>query len=67
VMCSASASGGHEEQGRPDLENNQIEPDHRVKNDPQSMASGEDKQIAKAVEVMLRSLDRTPAREGGGK
>ena len=39
------------------LENNQTEPDHLVKNDPQSSAEGEDKQIAKAVEVMLRSLD----------
>lgn len=39
------------------LENNQTEPDHLIKNDPQSTAQGEDKQIAKAVEVMLRSLD----------
>jgi hypothetical protein len=34
-----------------------MEPDHRVKNDPQSMAEGKDKQIAKAVEVMLKQLD----------
>ena len=39
------------------LENNQIEPDHLVKNDPQSTASGQDKQIEKAVEVMLETLD----------
>lgn len=39
------------------LENNQTEPDHLVKNDPESSAAGEDKQIAKAVEVMLKSLD----------
>ena len=38
-------------------ENNQIEPDHLVKNDPQSTASGQDKQIEKAVEVMLETLD----------
>ena len=42
------------------LENNQTEPDHVIKNDPQSSALGEDKQIAKAVEVMLRSLDAKP-------
>ncbi|MFK7821011.1 MAG: S41 family peptidase [Planctomycetaceae bacterium] len=40
------------------LENNQTEPDHQVKNDPQSTADGEDKQIAKAVEVMLKTLDQ---------
>ena len=39
------------------LENNQTEPDHLVKNDPQSTASGQDKQIEKAVEVMLKALD----------
>jgi tricorn protease len=39
------------------LENNQSEPDHLIKNDPQSTAKGEDKQIAKAVDVMLKSLD----------
>ena len=39
------------------LENNQTDPDYLVKNDPQSTAKGEDKQIAKAVEVMLKSLD----------
>ena len=39
------------------LENNQIEPDHLVKNDPQSTSSGQDKQIEKAVEVMLETLD----------
>ena len=38
-------------------ENNQIEPGHLVKNDPQSTASGQDKQIEKAVEVMLETLD----------
>lgn len=39
------------------LENNQTDPDHLVKNDPQSTVEGEDKQIAKAVEVMLADLD----------
>ena len=39
------------------LENNQTEPDHLVKNDPESMAMGQDKQIEKAVEVMLKKLD----------
>ena len=39
------------------LENKQMEPDHLVMNDPDSSAEGEDKQIAKAVEVMLQELD----------
>ncbi len=39
------------------LENNQIEPDHRVKNDPESTSKGQDKQIEKAVSVMLKRLD----------
>ncbi len=39
------------------LENNQTEPDFKVKNDPQSSANGRDKQIEKAVEVMLKQLD----------
>ena len=34
-----------------------MEPDHLVMNDPDSSAEGEDKQIAKAVEVMLQELD----------
>ncbi|MFT7619684.1 MAG: tricorn protease [Planctomycetota bacterium] len=40
------------------LENNQTEPDHLVKNDPESQAKGEDKQIIKAVQVMLATLDK---------
>ncbi len=39
------------------LENKQMEPDHKVMNDPESTAKGEDKQIAKAVDVMLKKLD----------
>jgi Tol biopolymer transport system component/C-terminal processing protease CtpA/Prc len=39
------------------LENKQMEPDHLIMNDPQSTAQGEDKQIAKAVDVMLQTLD----------
>ena len=38
------------------LENNQTNPDHQVKNDPESTAKGQDKQIEKAVEVLLKSL-----------
>ncbi len=38
------------------LENNQTEPDYLVKNDPASTAEGEDKQITKAVEVLLKKL-----------
>lgn len=38
------------------LENNQTEPDHKVKNDPASVAKGEDKQIEKAVSVLLEKL-----------
>jgi len=39
------------------LENQQVEPDYLVKNDPASSAKFEDKQIEKAVEVMLKTLD----------
>ncbi len=38
------------------LENNQTEPDHKVKNDPKSSANGQDKQIEKAVQVLLDQL-----------
>jgi Tol biopolymer transport system component/C-terminal processing protease CtpA/Prc len=38
------------------LENNQTMPDHMVKNDPESSAKGQDKQIEKAVEVLLKKL-----------
>ena len=38
------------------LENKQVEPDYKVKNDPQSSSEFEDKQIEKAVEVMLGTL-----------
>lgn len=36
------------------LENNQLEPDIRVPNEPGAMAEGSDQQLEKAVEVMLR-------------
>lgn len=36
------------------MENNQLEPDHRVMNDPVSSAKGQDLQIEKAVEVLLK-------------
>lgn len=39
------------------LENNQTEPDYLVKNDPESTANGQDKQIEMAVAVLLGSLD----------
>ena len=39
------------------LENNQIEPDYRVKNDPESVSKGRDKQIETAVKVMLKRLN----------
>lgn len=38
------------------LENNQTMPDHLVKNDPESTAKGRDKQIEKAVDVLLNKL-----------
>lgn len=40
------------------LENNQVEPDYLVDNDPQSVAKGRDKQLEKAVEVLLKELDK---------
>lgn len=40
------------------LENKQLEPDVLVINDPESMAKGEDKQLVKAVEVLIEQLDK---------
>ena len=45
------------------LENKQMEPDHKVMNDPESASKGEDKQIARAVEVMLKQLDSKKKRK----
>jgi len=39
------------------MENAQIEPEHKVKNDAASSSQGKDLQIEKAVEVMLGKLD----------
>ncbi|GHT39301.1 tricorn protease [Bacteroidia bacterium] len=44
---------------RPDgsyLENTQLEPDVKVANSPDKLAQGEDEQLAKAVEVLLKQL-----------
>ena len=41
------------------LENNQLEPDVHVLNDPPAMAAGQDPQLEKAVEMLLEQLDRT--------
>ncbi len=40
------------------LENKQTEPKHLVNNDPQSLENGNDKQIKKAVSVLLQQLDK---------
>ena len=37
------------------LENDQLEPDVHVLNDPPAMATGNDAQLAKAVEVLLKA------------
>lgn len=36
------------------LENQQLEPDHRVNNDPESVAKGKDLQLEEAVKVLLK-------------
>ncbi|MEI7731036.1 MAG: S41 family peptidase [Verrucomicrobiota bacterium] len=36
------------------LENQELQPDHQVNNDPESVAQGRDLQLEKAVEVMLK-------------
>ena len=38
------------------LENNQLEPDVKVLNDPPAVAAGKDPQMEKAVEVLLNDL-----------
>lgn len=38
------------------LENQQLEPDYKIANDPEKIVKGEDQQLAKAVEVLLKQL-----------
>jgi Tol biopolymer transport system component len=40
------------------LENQQLEPDELIYNDPESVSKGRDMQIEKAVEVLLKELDK---------
>ena len=39
------------------LENQQLEPDHLVKNEPQQVLEGEDQQLKKAVEILYQPTD----------
>ena len=39
------------------LENQQLEPDYKIANEPAKFVSGEDQQLAKAVEVLLKELN----------
>ena len=41
------------------LENTQLEPDYKVANDPAEIVKGNDQQIAKAVEELLRQLPKS--------
>jgi C-terminal processing protease CtpA/Prc len=38
------------------LENQELEPDFKVENDPDSIAAGKDRQLEKAVQVLLEQL-----------
>lgn len=49
------------------LENTQLEPDHLVWNDWGSAAEGRDKQLEKAVEVLLQKVDDARVRTEGGR
>ena len=46
--------GGWKPNGEPFLENNQLEPDIRVPNEPGAMAAGRDQQIEAAVKELLK-------------
>lgn len=46
--------GGWKPVGEPFCENNQMEPDIKVMNEPGKMAKGHDQQIEKAVEILLK-------------
>lgn len=48
--------------GKP-VEGRELEPDYKVENDPASVAKGEDKQLAKAVEVMLEAAGQDNIQE----
>jgi hypothetical protein len=45
--------GGWRPLGEPFLENNQMEPDIKVQNLPEVMATGRDQQLEEAVKVLL--------------
>lgn len=47
--------GGWKPLGEPFLENNQLEPDIRVANEPDKMAAGRDQQIEEAVKELLKN------------
>ena len=49
------------------LENFQLEPDVLVINDPESVARGQDKQLEKAVQVMLEEADAAKAAKAAAK
>ncbi len=49
------------------LENNQLEPDIKMANDPARLAAGEDQQLAKAIEVLLQMQDQYKIEMEGGK
>lgn len=40
------------------LENHQLNPDYLVKNDPESSAKGKDKQLEKAVQLLLEEIKK---------
>ena len=40
--------------GQPFLENNQLEPDIKVRNEPDVMAAGRDQQLEEAVKELLK-------------
>ena len=46
--------GGWKPLGQPFLENNQLEPDIRVMNEPEEMKKGRDQQLEEAVKTLLR-------------
>jgi len=48
------------------LENQQLEPDILVNNDPASAAAGRDRQLEKAVEFLLKELEKNEAQDGAG-
>ncbi|MBN2288903.1 MAG: PD40 domain-containing protein [Candidatus Glassbacteria bacterium] len=50
----------YDTEGRWDIENHGVDPDFEVENPPRELAAGTDRQLDKAVEIILEMLEKSP-------